>query len=329
MCNVQRNLLLTSELFRVLGVARGVRTTPYKGSILAARAYRDIALRQFADLDIIVPHCEITDAHQVLLDLDYRSELDEKETREPLHAGGPFLASTHITMKHAGRTSSFTLRQRYDTSPQPLDLEALLSRRETIAFAGGEAPTFSAEDLLVLLSVHGSKHFWDRLGWIADIAALLQSPGEADWESAIERARRLGTERMVFLGAELARVLLDAPLPDQSDPISTATAWYASSAHKFVADSLPPSDWSLGFSVVLASASACAEELATGCATQFALRPHRRKQIARETAWEALGDSLHCSAPAASDASLRMAYALTNSTASEIGYSNHGSLASR
>ena len=218
--NVHRNLFLTSELFRVLAAlgARGVGATPFKGPVLAARAYGDIALRQFADLDIIVPHCEIAEAHRALMSLDYRSELDEDETREPSRAGKPIpgqyayhheARSTHIELH-----TEATLRY----FPRPLDLQALNSRRKTIEFACGEAPTFSAEDLLVLLSVHGSKHFWDRLGWIADIAALMQSSGGLDWESVIEHARRLGAERMVLLGAELARALLNAPLPDRILP---------------------------------------------------------------------------------------------------------------
>lgn len=168
-CNVHRNLFLTSELFRVLAAlgARGVRATPYKGPTLAARAYGDIALRQFADLDLIVPHCEIAEAHRALMSLDYRLELDEKETCEPSDAGEPipgqYAYYNEARRSHAELHTEATLRY----FPRSLNLEALLSRRETLVLAGGEAPTFSAEDLFVLLSVHGSKHFWDRLGWIA------------------------------------------------------------------------------------------------------------------------------------------------------------------
>jgi hypothetical protein len=214
--NVHRNLFLTSELFRVLITLseRGVRATPFKGPTLAAGAYGDIALRQFADLDMIVPHCDIAEAHRALTSLDYRSEFDQNETA-PSRAGGPipgqYAYYNEARCAHVELHSEATLRY----FPRRLDLASLLARRETIAFAGGQALTFSAEDLLVLLSVHGSKHFWDRLGWIADIAALARSPRGLDWESAIKRARRLGAERMVFLGAELARVLFDAPLPEQ------------------------------------------------------------------------------------------------------------------
>src|SRR5580693_9004132 len=55
--NSCRNLALTAELFRVLEAleSHGVCATPYKGPVLAAQVYGDAAMRQFSDLDIIIP----------------------------------------------------------------------------------------------------------------------------------------------------------------------------------------------------------------------------------------------------------------------------------
>ena len=44
--------------------------------------------------------------------------------------------------------------------PVSLDLEALRARRQPITVAGRQVVTFSPEDTLLLLSVHGSKHLW-------------------------------------------------------------------------------------------------------------------------------------------------------------------------
>jgi hypothetical protein len=38
-----------------------------------------------------------------------------------------------------------------------------------------EVKTLSAEDLLFSLCVHGSRHLWERLGWICDVAELIAS----------------------------------------------------------------------------------------------------------------------------------------------------------
>src|SRR5437879_4232969 len=75
MRNSCRNLALTAELFGVLEAleSHGVRATPYKGPVLAAQAYGDVGLRQFCDLDIMVPQRQITAAHDALLARGYRA----------------------------------------------------------------------------------------------------------------------------------------------------------------------------------------------------------------------------------------------------------------
>src|SRR5207302_43551 len=97
--------------------------------------------------------------------------------------------------------------------PTPPDLEALSRRTEAVSFASREVLTFSGEDALPILCVHGSKHFWERLLWICDIAQLAHIPRGLDWEVALEQARRLGAERMTLLGLHLANGLLGAAVP--------------------------------------------------------------------------------------------------------------------
>ena len=99
--------------------------------------------------------------------------------------------------------------------PRGLNLTKLVERREPATVGGRQVLTFSREDTLLLLSVHGSKHFWERLGWIADIAALSRASRPMDWAIALERARRWGVHRMMLLGAGLAAQLYETPLPNE------------------------------------------------------------------------------------------------------------------
>jgi len=99
--------------------------------------------------------------------------------------------------------------------PVPLDFERMSQRLEPLPLGGREIRTFSAEDTLIALCVHSSKHFWERLKWICDVAELAQIPRGINWEVAQEEARRLGCEQMLFLGLCLAHDLLDAPLPEE------------------------------------------------------------------------------------------------------------------
>lgn len=211
--NSCRNLAATAELLRVLEMleSHGVCATPYKGPVLAAQAYGDVALRQFSDLDIIVPQRQIVAAHGALLSLRFRPTIAGLETPDALRQIPGQYAYVNDSGTMVELHTEFTLRY----FPRSLDLEALCERREFVSVAGRQVLTFSLEDTLLLLSVHGSKHLWERLGWIADIAALSKASRPIDWPLVLERARSWGIQRMVLLGAGLAARLFNAPMPSE------------------------------------------------------------------------------------------------------------------
>jgi len=90
--------------------------------------------------------------------------------------------------------------------------------------------TFGAEDMLPILCIHGSKDFWQRISWIADISEFVQSHPRLDWEQVFLRADALRAGRMLRTGLALAARLVAAPLPDfvnarvQSDSVATSVA---------------------------------------------------------------------------------------------------------
>jgi hypothetical protein len=77
-----------------------------------------------------------------------------------------------------------------------------------------EVPAPSVEDELVLISVHGAKHLWERLMWIADVAALASRQVNLDWDRAASSAEEVGAGRMLRVGLQLAETLLKLRLPD-------------------------------------------------------------------------------------------------------------------
>ena len=219
--NTRRNLFLAAELFRVLATLERccVQAIPFKGPVLAAQAYGDIALRQFADLDVVLPHSEIIEAHRVLESLGFRPE-----------NSGCAMAEGPVPGQYAYRNESREALVELHTEktmrylPVPLGWEAVRSRFETVSVGGQQLRTFSLEDTLLLLCVHGTKHFWSRLGWICDIAELVQSPRGVDWLRSENLARHMRCRRMWLLGLALANKILEAPLPElvlqqiRSDP---------------------------------------------------------------------------------------------------------------
>jgi hypothetical protein len=87
------------------------------------------------------------------------------------------------------------------------------NRLEPITIGGKEFRTFSSEDLLLILCLHGFTHLWERLGWISDVANLIASKTDLNWQQIVADATSLGMRRILTLGLFLAHELLEAAIP--------------------------------------------------------------------------------------------------------------------
>jgi hypothetical protein len=209
--NAIRALYLGNELARILDVFHSNKITaiPYKGPVLAAQAYRDTALRQFDDLDIIVPQADLSAAHDAMLTLQYRARFPWKRRAET----APSRIPGEYTYRGQGQAlvelhTEFTMRH----FPVRPDISMFSGRLAQISVDGRNVPTFRAEDALAILCVHGAKDFWERLGWLVDLGALIQTSPQLDWDAVFATADALGARRMLLLGLSLAHELVEVPL---------------------------------------------------------------------------------------------------------------------
>lgn len=213
--NAARNLYLTGELERIVALfrAEGVRVLPYKGPALAAAAYGDLSLRRFVDLDILVSRRDVGRAKELLESRGFRPALELSPAQERLllraqhnlpfsRDGGRLVVELHWEVAGKQFAPAFFGRD-------------FGGGTETVRLLNLEVESLSPEDLLLALCVHGTKHLWERLAWICDIAELIRSRPQINWQQLSERARALRAGRMLHLGLALAHELLDAPLPDE------------------------------------------------------------------------------------------------------------------
>jgi hypothetical protein len=77
--------------------------------------------------------------------------------------------------------------------------------------------------LLLVLCVHGSKHCWEQLKWLCDVAELVRQP-DLDWSRIEESATRTRVRRMVALALALSRDVLDVELPTIAARLTTDPA---------------------------------------------------------------------------------------------------------
>jgi len=212
--NVKRCLALTAEVLRVLDLfkTRGVAAVPYKGPITAAQAYGDLTARQFEDLDFVLTQSKLEAADAALRVLGYKPRFPWAPSRDAQRlAPGEYAYFNPARQTNVELHTEATLRH-FPVAPR---LDELFARAEAVDLAGHSVPTFCPADALVVLSIHGAKDFWQKLIWIADIAALLASRAPLDWDRVRRTSEELGAERMLHLGIALAQSVIGAATPQE------------------------------------------------------------------------------------------------------------------
>lgn len=213
-----RNLFLSTELVRLLdGLrAQGVLGVPFKGPVLAAAAYGSPALRSFADLDVLVDVRDVPRARALLEREGYRPRLPAAGLRRLAYL------QSECSCDYLREDGRVTVELHWGLMPRyfgfPLRLADVRDRLTSVSLGPTAVPSLGAEDLLLFLCLHGTKHRWASLKWICDVAELVGAQPALDWEAVGRRAAALGGERMLRLGLLLASDLLGARPPAGAAP---------------------------------------------------------------------------------------------------------------
>jgi hypothetical protein len=210
--NAARNVVLTAELCHLIKLLAdsGIEAIPYKGPLLALFAYGDLNLRRFIDLDIMVRKGDALRARELLLAEGYNAARSLSLSQQQL------LLRTQHNMQFRRDQGRSIVELHWEVASHlfasSVRAEELWQDLTTVELNGISVKTLSADDLLFSLCVHGSRHLWEKLSWICDVAELVERQ-KLDWRGLLERAANTDSERMFFLGLYLAENLLGATLP--------------------------------------------------------------------------------------------------------------------
>lgn len=213
--NAARNVILAAELCSVLEdfEERAIEALAYKGPAMAIQVYGDLSLRSFVDLDLLIrshdaalagsvltargyhPHLDLTPAQELML---FRSECDRVYLRE-------------------GR--NIVLELHWAVAPPffgvKVDIEQVMADCAQIEMCGRKIKVPSAEMLLLLLCVNGTKDLWTVLEPVCSLNELVRRTPQLNWARVITLGREAGVLRMLHLGLSLARDIFDLHLPEQ------------------------------------------------------------------------------------------------------------------
>ena len=189
-------LLLISEVF----AQNQVVSAAFKGPILADIAYGDITLRQCGDIDLLIDDKEFSEARTLLESLGYQMMPALTKSQELSHR------SFHCEVEFV-QDSSPVLDLHWALSPKSyvfnLNTTDVMSRLQRTSLMNKGVLTFGLEDLVIYLSMHGSKHLWRRLEWMGSLAEVIKL-SNLDWEVVVARASASNCKRILALGLRLA-----------------------------------------------------------------------------------------------------------------------------
>ena len=192
----------------------GIPVLPLKGPMLALQAYRDLALREFGDLDLLVPAEHRARARQSLAERGYASFFPISAAAEQALLHSPI--HYHIALK---RELMVELHWKTDAefAIEPKDDPSWWKSLGVTRVGDTDVRVLAPHEQVLALCLHGSKHHWSSLHWLVDIAELLRKQPDLDWNWMLQRAGELRARRRLALGLRLLRDRMGCTLPEAVD----------------------------------------------------------------------------------------------------------------
>src|SRR5690606_37833214 len=165
-------------------------------------AYGDLSMRSFCDLDILIHEKDFERMYVALKNQGF----------PPVHPVNlrterKFMVyqkkNLPVPFKDSHLEIHWKITERFLSVS--FEMDQLWDRAHLVFLHNREIKTFSPEDMVIVLCVHGTKHFWQNLKWLADLIHLISQYPDLDWHIIWERAEKMGVRRIVSLGLDLAQ----------------------------------------------------------------------------------------------------------------------------
>ncbi|CCG41388.1 nucleotidyltransferase domain-containing protein [Magnetospirillum molischianum] len=194
---------LAAETIRIVRLfeANNIPVVVLKGAPLACQLYGDLAVRHSRDVDLLVDSCHLDMALALLAENSYR----------PVPGHVDFC---HVELVHD--VTGISLELHWHLTENRWQLPVLPSPQAWEKMdigGGGSVPVLPDDFSLLYLFVHGARHCWFRLKWLADIAFLVEQLPPERMAGVILAAESHGLWRPVTQGLVLAHRLMKVPLP--------------------------------------------------------------------------------------------------------------------
>lgn len=191
--------------------AGGLTPIALKGTALAESLYGDAGLRQFGDLDVLLPLDDIERGEQLLGEIDYAV------SASPHDRSWYFRNYYHLPplcRRHGGMTIELHWGLARQPHPFRLDYQGMRERAASANIGGERTLVLSPEDRLIHLAVHlawGNGFTAHAIG-LVDIAETARAG--INWRLLCALAHLENAGQVLLPSLEMARDLLEAPVPE-------------------------------------------------------------------------------------------------------------------
>jgi len=212
-CLQVENLQALQETARLAGLfsEAGIPLLTFKGPLLAAREYGNVAFRQFGDVDLMVRRPDLLAAEALLEAHGYETiEALSSTERKRHHDAQLGLEFVHqqtgvvVELHWALLNRTFSFR---------LDPAAVWARAQSMSLGEATIHRLAPDDQLIYLCAHGAKHYWSRLLCACDVRQAIDAHPQFDADRLVAYARRTGSLRTLALGVTLTERWLGASVP--------------------------------------------------------------------------------------------------------------------
>ena len=213
----QQNLVLAATLVEIVQLfqVHHIPLLPFKGPSLAASVYGNLSLRQSLDLDILIQPKYADAAMALLVAHGYQWVFPDIPLNPKQHALFRWV-HPDCALRHPQNSVKVELHWRFSRNifVKPVSATEVETPGDTVKLGGTELPILSPEALLSYLCFHGSKHRWERLFWVCDVAELINRHETWDWEALIRENEAQYNGRCLALGLVVAQQLFEISLPN-------------------------------------------------------------------------------------------------------------------
>ena len=209
-----RNMIHYDELGTALRMFAdaGIDVIILKGGALAETVYRDIGLRPFSDVDILVREEDLQRAKEVMAKIGY--VLDERIS--PAAHNEEFGCDLHYVINegHVLEIHWHIARKTGNDRYTRILIDELWKRALPARIADVDTLVLSPEDLLLHLCIHLPRHRYNRLIWFCDIAEVVRQ-GDVDWDRLVETAKECRAMAYMYYGLHFTDDLLGRGVPER------------------------------------------------------------------------------------------------------------------